>query len=372
MREFGPDEVAAMRRAIELAERGTGRVPPNPLVGAVVVSADGRIVGEGYHAEYGGPHAEVVALERAGREAAGGTMYVTLEPCAHHGKTPPCTRAIAAAGIRRTVFAASDRNPAARGGGEELRGLGIEVDGGLLAESAARANAPFHWWQATGTPFVGLKLAASLDGKIAERPEAETRISSPAARDRAMMLRGAADAILVGAGTVRSDDPLLTVRDVPAPRIAPVRVVVAGGAGVPLESRLVATVDQGPVLIFVGSEAEPGNVRALRAAGVEIEVVPRAPGGELDLHAVIRTLCDRGIRSILCEGGATLASALLADGLVQRLHWHLAPTVLGPGGVPALYRPIGGSWVVSRCRPAGADALIEWEHERLSAVLKGA
>ena len=360
-----------MRRAIELAERGTGRVQPNPLVGAVVLSGDGRIVGEGYHAEYGGPHAEVVALERAGSEAAGGTMYVTLEPCAHHGKTPPCTRAIVAAGIRRTVFAAADRNPDASGGGEELRRLGVQVDAGLLAESAARGNAPFHWWQATGTPFVGLKLAASLDGKIAERPDTETRISSPEARDRAMILRSSADAILVGAGTVRVDDPLLTVRDRPDSRIAPVRVVVAGGAGVQLESQLVATVDRAPVLVFVGREADPSKVRTLRAAGVEIEVVPRAPGGELDLHSVIRNLGDRGIRSILCEGGARLASSLLDGELVQRLHWHISPRVLGPGGVSALSRPIRGSWVVSHCRPAGADALIEWEHERLGAVLKG-
>ena len=372
MREFGPEEIAAMHRAIELAERGTGRVQPNPLVGAVVLNGSGRIVGEGYHAEYGGPHAEVVALERAGKEAAGATMYVTLEPCAHHGKTPPCTRAIAAAGIRRTVFAAADRDPEASGGGDDLRRLGVQVDAGLLAETAARANAPFHWWQATGMPFIGLKLAASLDGKIAERPESETRISSPEARDRAMVLRSSADAILVGGGTVRVDDPRLTVRDVPAPRIAPLRVIVAGGAGVPLESQLVATVDQAPVLAFVGTEADPTRVRALRDAGVEIEVVPRAPGGELDLRAVIRNLGDRGIRSILCEGGARLAGALLAGELVQRLHWHLSPRVLGPGGVPALSRPISGSWVVSRCRPAGADALIDWEHERLSAVLKGA
>ena len=372
MREFGPEEIAAMSRAIQLAERGTGRVQPNPLVGAVVLSGDGRIVGEGYHAEYGGPHAEVVALERAGREAAGGAIFVTLEPCAHHGKTPPCSRAIAAAGIRRTVFAAADRDPDARGGGDDLRRLGVQVDAGLLAEEAARANAPFHWWQATGTPFVGLKLAASLDGKIAERPETETRISSPEARERAMTLRSSTDAILVGAGTVRVDDPLLTVRGVPAPRIAPARVVVAGGADVPLESQLVTTIDQAPVIAFVGTEADPSKVRALRAAGVEIEVVPRALGGELDLPSVIRNLGDRGIRSILCEGGARLAGTMLAGGLVQRLHWHLSPRVLGPGGVSALSRPPRGSWVVSRCRPAGADALIEWEHERLSAVLKGA
>lgn len=371
MRQFQPEEIAAMRRAIELAERGTGRVQPNPLVGAVVLSGDGMVVGEGYHAEFGGPHAEVVALEQAGPAAAGGTMYVTLEPCAHHGKTPPCTRAIAAAGIRRTVFASADRNPDAAGGAEVLRRLGVQVDAGLLAESAARANAPFHWWQATGQPFVGLKLAASLDGKISERPETETRISSPEAAARAMILRSEADAILVGAGTVRVDDPLLTVRGVPAPRVAPLRVVVAGGAGVPLESQLVATVAQAPVLTFVGSDADADKVRSLRAAGVEIAVVPRAPGGDLDLPSVIRDLADRGIRSILCEGGGRLAGALLSGGLVQRLHWHLSPRVLGAGGVPALSRPIGGSWVVSRCRAAGSDALIEWEHERLSAVLKG-
>jgi len=371
MTEFGPEEAAAMRRAIELAERGTGRVQPNPLVGAVVLDGAGRIVGEGYHAEFGGPHAEVVAIEQAGSAAAGGTLYVTLEPCAHLGKTPPCTREIAAAGIRRTVFAAADRNPQAAGGGEDLRRLGVQVDSGLLAESAARVNAPFHWWQETGLPFVGLKLAVSLDGKIAARRGVESRISSPEARDHTMRLRAAADAIMVGAGTVRVDDPLLTVRGAPVPRIAPVRVVVAGSAEVPLESRLVATVGQAPVLVFVGPEADSARSRALSAAGVEIEVVQREPEGGLDLAAVLRRLGDRGIRSVLCEGGACLASALLSGGFVQRLHWHLSPGVLGPGGLEALNRPFDGGWTVSRCNPAGTDALIEWEHERLQAVLKG-
>lgn len=371
MTEFGPEEVAAMRRAIELAVRGTGQVQPNPLVGAVVLNGDGKIVGEGHHAEYGGPHAEVVAIEQAGREAAGGTLYVTLEPCAHHGKTPPCTRAIAAAGIRRTVYAVADRNPDAAGGGDDLRRLGVQVSAGLLAESAARVDAPFHWRQATGEPFVGLKLAVSLDGKISAGPETASQISSSEAGKRTMLLRSAADAILVGAGTVRVDDPLLTVRGAPAPRIAPARVILAGNAGLPLESRLVATIEQAPVLVFVGTEASASKIRALESAGVEIEVVPRGPGGGLDVAAVLRNLGDRGIRTILCEGGAQLANTLLSGGYVQRLHWHLSPRVLGPGGVPVLSRPLSGGWAVSRCSAAGADALIEWEHERLSAVLKG-
>lgn len=371
MTEFGPQEVAAMRRAIELSERGIGRVQPNPLVGAVVLNGDGVIVGEGHHAEYGGPHAEVVAIEQAGSEAAGGTLYVTLEPCAHHGKTPPCTRAIAAAGIRRTVFAAADRDPDAAGGGDDLRRLGVQVSAGLLAEAAARVNAPFHWWQATGEPFVGLKLAVSLDGKISARPGTGSRISSPEAGGRTMVLRSEADAILVGAGTVRVDDPLLTVRGAPAPRVAPARVVVDGNAGLPLESRLVATIEQAPVLVFVGTGSSPSKIQALQSAGVEIEVVPRVAGAGLDIEAVLRNLRDRGIRSILCEGGARLANTLLSGGFVQRLHWHLSPRVLGPRGVPALSRPVGAGWAMSRCSAAGADALIEWEQERLNAVLKG-
>jgi diaminohydroxyphosphoribosylaminopyrimidine deaminase/5-amino-6-(5-phosphoribosylamino)uracil reductase len=372
MIEFRPEETAFMRRAIDLSVRGSGRVQPNPLVGAVIVDQGGRVVGEGHHAEFGGAHAEVEALRQAGSAARGATMYVTLEPCVHHGKTPPCTSAIAEAGIRRIVYANADPNPAAAGGGSELTRLGVVVDAGLLGEEAARENSAFLWWQVTGEPFVALKLAASLDGRIAADSGTRTRVSGREAGIETMRLRAAADAIMVGSGTARDDDPLLTVREVPQPRIPPLRVVLDRAADLPVTSQLASTADRVPVLILVGEEAEETRIESLREAGVKVERLPGAKTGHgLDLRAVLLALRDRGCRSVLCEGGAKLADAMLAAGLVHRLHWHLAPKVFGAAGIPALEAPLSGNWKATRSRLAGDDVLVEWDHERLSAVLRG-
>src|SRR3954468_2645940 len=235
-----PDDGAFMRRALALAERGWGRTAPNPMVGAVVVR-DGRVVGEGWHAEFGGPHAEVEALRAAGDRAKGATMYVTLEPCNHQGKTPPCTEALLAAGVRRVVVACEDPNPEARGGAHRLREAGVDVALGVEEDAARELNAPFFHALASDRPFVRLKLALSLDGALADHTRQPGWLTGEAARHEVHRLRADADAIAVGIGTVLADDPELTVRHVPAPRVAPTRVVFDTSARLPRTSRLATT-----------------------------------------------------------------------------------------------------------------------------------
>jgi diaminohydroxyphosphoribosylaminopyrimidine deaminase/5-amino-6-(5-phosphoribosylamino)uracil reductase len=376
---FEPSEADLMRRAVELSILGAGRVEPNPRVGAVVISGAGEIVGEAYHQRFGAAHAEIEALRRAGTAAEGGTLFVTLEPCSHEGKTPPCTRGILEAGIRRVVVANRDPNPEASGGVEALQERGVRVECGLLADEAARANAPFLWWHSTGESFLALKLAVSLDGKIAELPGARSDVTGAEASTEVMRLRSAADAILIGSGTAVADDPLLTVRDESVSGRVPTRVVLDSAARVSPGSRLVRSVDEAPLLLFVAESADPGRVARLEAAGAAIERIPgtateirEARGVRLDLGSVLTRLRDLGMRSVLCEGGAGLADALLATGRVQRLHWHLAPRVIGPRGVPALTSADIGEWRLAGSRPAGDDMLIVWDHVRLASVLKGA
>ncbi|MDT8436408.1 MAG: bifunctional diaminohydroxyphosphoribosylaminopyrimidine deaminase/5-amino-6-(5-phosphoribosylamino)uracil reductase RibD [Gemmatimonadota bacterium] len=360
-----------MRRALTLAARGVGRVSPNPLVGAVVVDAAGEVAGEGAHERFGGPHAEVAALRAAGERARGGTLYVSLEPCAHHGKTPPCTDAILAAGLHAVVYAVRDPDPAARGGGEVLRRSGLEVREGVLRGRAVRRNLPFFWWQRRRAPFVVLKLALSMDGRIAGRAGRRTALTGPRAARATMRLRATSDAILVGGGTARVDDPLLTVRsgDVARP---PVRVVLDSRARLAPESRLVRSVDEAPLLVFTAPDADPARQEALRAAGCELEAVPRDPAGGLEPAAVLARLGERGVRKVLCEGGGELAGSLLARGLVQRVRLHVAPVVLGPGGVPAfgVAGSVGPEWRLRRVRRLGRDAGIEWEHEAVGELLR--
>ena len=376
---FEPNEVDLMRRAIELSILGAGRVEPNPRVGAIVVSPQGEIVGEAYHERFGAAHAEIEALRRAGTASEGGTLYVTLEPCSHEGKTPPCTRGILEAGIRRVVVATRDPNPEASGGVEVLRQRGVQVECGLLAEEAAGANAPFLWWHTTGELFLALKLAASLDGKIAEVPGGRSAVTGAEALPQVMRLRAAADAILIGSGTAAADDPLLTVRDLSVAGRVPTRVVLDSEARVSLDSRLVRSMDEAPLLLFVAETADPGRIARLEAAGAVVERIPESStegregrGAGIDIESVLSRLLDRGMRSVLCEGGAGLADSLMATGVVQRLHWHLAPRVIGPGGLPALTGAGIGEWCLAGSLSAGNDLLIVWDHERLAAVLKGA
>jgi diaminohydroxyphosphoribosylaminopyrimidine deaminase / 5-amino-6-(5-phosphoribosylamino)uracil reductase len=316
-----------MRRALALARRGWGQTAPNPMVGAVVVKG-GRIVGEGYHARYGGDHAEVVALVNAGDEARGATVYVTLEPCSHHGKTPPCADALIAAGVARVVVATADPNPVAGGGAARLRDAGIQVETGIGEAEARELNAAFFHRFCSDRPFVTLKLAVSLDGAIADRDRKPGWLTGETARREVHVLRAGHDAIAVGMGTVRADDPLLTVRGVRRPRVAPRRIVFSRSGALAPESRLAQGARKLPVLLSVvaGGNASPP---ASEIPGVEVEV-------SASLGQAVRRLREREVFSLLVEGGAQISGALLAESLVDRLIIFQAPVILGAGALPAL------------------------------------
>lgn len=321
-------EAALLRRAIELAERGRGSVAPNPMVGAVVVK-DGTVIGEGFHAELGGSHAEVAALADCvarGNDAAGATMVVTLEPCAHHGRQPPCTDAIMAAGVARVVIGADDPTEKASGRGPGiLRDEGVEVAfaDGAEAAAARRLDQAFRKHSRTGRPLVVHKAATSLDGVTATASGRPRWISGPESRGLVHRWRAELGAVAVGIGTALADDPLLTARDVGAAR-QPLRVVFDRQARLPASSRLAATAGEGPVLAFVGRDADPGRGRALNEAGVE--VIPVA-----SLEAGLTEIGARGVNSLLLEGGATLAKAFLEEGEIDELRLFIAPLILGVG-----------------------------------------
>jgi diaminohydroxyphosphoribosylaminopyrimidine deaminase / 5-amino-6-(5-phosphoribosylamino)uracil reductase len=352
-----------MQRALTLAGRGWGMVHPNPMVGALVVR-DGTEAGRGWHARYGGPHAEVVALEAAGAAARGATLYVTLEPCSHHGQTPPCSAAIAEAGIARVVYAAADPNPKAAGGAAWLRQQGMQVDGGVEEGAARIQNALFFHAHECRRPFLALKLAMSLDGSIAAQAGHATRITAAPAQQEVHRLRAGYDAILVGGATAEADNPLLTVRGVATIR-PPVRVVIDPAAALPLDSRLVATADQAPVILLCADDADQNAAAELERRGVAVRRVPRNADG-LDLDACLETLAGEGINSILCEGGGRLGAALLAANLVERLHLLLAPLWLGGRAVPAfpgVQRGRGG-WSLRDTQALGDDAMLTWDRRR--------
>ncbi|PZS28874.1 MAG: bifunctional diaminohydroxyphosphoribosylaminopyrimidine deaminase/5-amino-6-(5-phosphoribosylamino)uracil reductase RibD [Pseudonocardiales bacterium] len=301
---------AAMARAVTLAARALGATATNPVVGAVVLDASGQPVGEGWHERLGGPHAEVVALAAAGDRASGGTMVVTLEPCAHTGRTGPCTEALLVAGIARVVYAVPDAAEGA-GGAAVLRTAGLDVTGGVLAEEAARGNEAWLLAQRLHRPFVTWKTATTLDGRIAAADGSSRWITGPAARADAHLLRGQVDAILVGAGTVLTDDPRLTVRDVggaPAGR-QPLRVVAD----------------------------RRGQVK--QTARVHDETAPTLITAAPDPAALLAALFGRDVRHVLLEGGATLAGSFVAAGLVDRVVAYVAPALLGAG--PAVLTGIG-------------------------------
>lgn len=315
-----------MQRALVLARRG--RTHPNPRVGAVVVRGT-RIVGEGYHRRCGAPHAEAVALERAGRRARGATLYVTLEPCNHQGRTPPCTPRILDAGIARVVVAARDPDPRVRGRGlRRLRRAGIPVTVGVLAREARELNAGYDLFHRLGRPLVVLKLAMTLDGRIALADGRSQWITGRAARRTAHALRAAADCVLVGAGTVRHDDPSLTVRHVRGPQ--PLRAVVSGSLDLPTERRIFD--GRVPTVVLTSrAAARRERGRQLARRGIALLAVRRAGSRSgIDLRAALETLAaERGVRCVLVEGGGQLAAALLGRRLVDRLHVHLAPAIMG-------------------------------------------
>jgi len=326
------DPVAAMTRALALAEQGRGCVEPNPMVGAVVVR-DGRIVGEGWHQRFGEAHAEVNAIADAGGPEAcrGATLYVTLEPCSHHGKTPPCADAVVAAGFARVVVAMVDPFPANQGRGiERLRAAGIEVEVGLLEAEARRLNAPFVKLVTESLPFLIAKWAMTLDGKIATRTGDSRWVSSPVSRRLVHEIRGQVDAVLVGISTALADDPLLTARP-PGPRTA-TRIVADSRARLSPASQLVATTGAAP----------EARCDTLARAGVEILRLPADGEGHTDLRALVDELGRRRMTNVLMEGGGELFASALGAGLVGKLLVFVAPKLVGGRDAPS---PVAGPGV---------------------------
>lgn len=354
------NEHEAMDRALALALRGWGRVSPNPLVGAVLLR-DGQLIAEGYHAEFGGPHAEAAALE-ACPDARGATCVINLEPCAHQGKTPPCANALIEAGVRRVVFALADPNPVAGGGRRVLERAGVQVEAGTRQEAAAALNAAFLWSQARPErPFVALKMATSLDGFIADAQGGSRWISGPEAQDYVHWLRAGFDAIGVGRRTADTDDPQLTVRGPLAPRVAPRRVVFARSGRVRSDLTLVRSAREVPTVVITNPQHQQEASDRLSGAGVQVI----GAEGVSNAMAALRAL---GIGSLLVEGGSTIAAQLLSQGLVDRLYWIQAPLWLG-SGMPAFgpREPVSlegaNPWVVTERRALGRDSLLVVDRE---------
>lgn len=359
-----PDQLSVMRRAIELAAQGAGFVEPNPMVGAVLVNDRWKLLGEGFHQKFGGSHAEVEAISDA--EVRGNKsqlkeaiLFVTLEPCCHFGKTPPCTQAIVAAGIRRVIVGRTDPAPHASGGGiAELRAAGVEVEVGLLEVEAKRLTAPFAKLVTTGLPWVIAKWAMTWDGKIATRTGDSQWISNEASRAVVHQLRGHMDAIVIGAETARHDDPLLTARPV-GPRVA-TRVVLDSFAALRTDSQLVRTISQAPLLIVAGPDTPAANAARLRAAGVEVCVLsdesnanevesaeppsPELPKGvkrirQVDPRQLLVELGRRNMTNVLIEGGGGVMGAFADLNLIDEVHVFLGPKLVG--GLAA-HTPISG------------------------------
>lgn len=322
-----------MALALELAAKGVGQVSPGPLVGCVIVSPSGEVVGEGYYLFEAIKHAETLALDQAGDKARGATAYVSLEPHAHHGRTSPCTDALIAAGIKRVVVPIEDLNPKVSGKGfAHLRAAGIQVETGLMREEAAQVNEAYLHYMSTGLPFVHLKLAVSLDGKIATRTGDARWITGPEARARAHELRHGYDAILIGARTATTDDPLLTDRSGLPRRRLLVRVVLANKSRLSPDSQLARSTSEAPVIVT----------------------------GNTDLRAVLKDLADRSLQSVLVEGGATVAGEFLEAGVVNKVTFFIAPKIIGGTAAPGA---IGGAGIERM-----SDAL---ELEKISVIRRG-
>jgi len=319
-----------MQRALELATRGAGLVSPGPLVGTVIVDAQGEIAGEGFYVFDQVKHAETIALDQAGTRATAATVYVSLEPHAHYGRTTPCTDALIAAGIKRVVAPIEDPNPKVSGRGfAHLRQADIEVSTGLLADEAGQLNEAYIHFMRTGRPFVHLKLAVSLDGKIATRTGDSRWIAGEESRARAHHLRHQYDAIMIGSGTVVTDDPLLTDRSEKARRRPLVRVVLDDRLRTPVDSQLSRTANEAPVLMFTSGSADSVKLEQL---GVELV---RSERGARDLSAVLAELGRREIQSVLVEGGGMLAGAFFDAGLVDKVTFFIAPMIIGGQNAPS-------------------------------------
>jgi diaminohydroxyphosphoribosylaminopyrimidine deaminase/5-amino-6-(5-phosphoribosylamino)uracil reductase len=370
----GVDEIGAregdgewVRRAVELGEQGRRSAPPNPWVGCVVVDAHGEIAGTGFHEGPGLPHAEVAALAAAGERAQGGTAYVTLEPCVHHGRTPPCVDALVTAGVARVVVAIEDPDPRVAGRGlEHLRAAGLNLVVGPGADEATRSLAPYLHHRRTGRAWCVLKTAMSVDARSAAADGTSRWITGPAARADAHRLRAESQAVVVGAGTALADHPSLTARDVDPPvERQPLRVLLDSRGRVPADGPLFDPA-VAPTLVVTTEAASPRAVDAWRAAGAKVETVPPAPGG-VDLEATLDLLGRQDVLQAMVEGGASLHGALLENGLVDRVVAYVAPKVLGPRGLPAFPAPDpdtpadARSWRLVSAVPLGDDVRLDYE-----------
>jgi len=364
-----PTDARWMRRALELAERGRGSVAPNPLVGSVLVR-DGDPVGEGFHRGPGTPHAEAVALTEAGGAARGATLYTTLEPCAHFGRTPPCTGAIVEAGVARVVAALRDPHDIVDGRGfAALREAGIDVTEGVCGSEAARQLEGYATHVRTGLPFVVLKMAATLDGKVAARDGSSRWITGEEARADAHRLRATSDAILVGSGTALADDPSLTVRDAVREGPPPLRVLADARGRVVPSGRLF---DQAAPTLVATTERSPARARdAWRAAGAEVLPLAEDDGGSVSVRALVEALGKRDVQQLLIEGGPTLAWSAVEDEAVDRLVLYLAPKLLGGSGAPgtlggAGFAPLGraAELDITDVRAVGRDLRVEADVHR--------
>ena len=350
---FSLEDEKWMRVALERGAQGTPS--PNPHVGAVVV-AHGQMVGAGHHERAGEEHAEAIALNAAGARARGGTLYVTLEPCNHEGRTPPCTDAIIQSKVVRVVVGCRDPNPHVTGGGiEALQAAGIQVSVGCLEVDALRLIEPWTKFVTTGVPHVVLKLALSLDGRIATRTGASKWVTGPAARARVHLLRAHHDAVMIGIGTVLADDPRLTVRD--APGQSPLRVVLDTKLRLPVASRLVQTAREVPTWVVCSTDAPSSAEAELVERGVEVVRAPPSAEGRVDPLAAFQALASRGIVNVMVEGGAELAGSVLAGAMVDEVHCFIAPILLGPRG-----RPGAVDWA-GPASPADAPNIVDpqWE-----------
>ena len=327
-----------MTIALALAEKGRGYTSPNPMVGAVIVK-DGQIAGQGWHQEAGGAHAEVNAIADAAGQSRGATMYVTLEPCNHQGRTPPCTRAILKAGISRVVCAMADPNPAVAGGGAAYlaeNGVGVEI--GICEARARRLNECFIKHATTRRPFVVLKSAATLDGKIATSNGDSKWVTGEAARKHVHQLRHWLDAILVGIGTVRADDPSLTARLEDKSGRDPIRIILDTRLAIPENARLLRQDSCAETIIAAGAQVDPEKALRLRQMGARVLHLPAGDSG-VDLSALMKNLGDMGITGVLVEGGSRVSGAFLSAGLVDKICFFYAPKILGGEGIPICSGP---------------------------------
>ncbi|MCX5779870.1 MAG: bifunctional diaminohydroxyphosphoribosylaminopyrimidine deaminase/5-amino-6-(5-phosphoribosylamino)uracil reductase RibD, partial [Firmicutes bacterium] len=323
-----------MQRALELAARSIGRTSPNPMVGAVIVK-NGQIIGEGYHEQAGTPHAEVHALSAAGERSVGATLYVSLEPCSHFGRTPPCVDAVIAAGIIRTVVAVQDPNPMVAGQGiNKLRQAGIEVEVGLLQHEAARLNEVFFKYIQTGLPFVAIKTAMTLDGKIAAYTGDSRWITGTSARNYVHQLRNIYDAILVGIGTVLKDDPQLNTRLEDVDTHDPVRIIIDTNLDLPIGSNIVKSAKHQRTIVFCSSEIEMTKRTRLEKMGLETVGLVCA-GGLVPLRKVLELLGEMKLCSLLVEAGGEINAYLLANRLADKAYWFIAPKIIGGRQAPS-------------------------------------